>query len=575
MVTRLKEVAASADAVPAWQGCLQQNLMNAKTVDEAGLARAERVQRETGERLDRILSRLGIVSERDMAETLAATLDLPFIAEDAFPEYPLFPEEIVAKFVKHAQVLPVGEDEAGVRLAMADPLDTATADAVSLRLGRPVERCVAVGSALENALERLYSAGKSSIDTLAESLDEEPGEATDADVARLRDIANDAPVIRIVNLLMRKAVESGASDIHIEPFEARLRIRFRIDGLLQDVDAPPLRLHAAILSRIKIMAKLNIAERRLPQDGRIKVIIGGNEIDLRIATTPTLHGEGVVLRILDRESLTLDFAALGFSGDTLEAFRALLAKPNGIVLVTGPTGSGKTTTLYTALEELNSAERKIIAVEDPVEYQIDGVNQIQARPKIGLTFASALRSILRQDPDVIMIGEIRDLETARIAVQAALTGHLVLATLHTNTAAAAVNRLLDMGVEDYLLASTLNGVLAQRLVRRLCPLCRTEQAVLPDLLAHLGDGAVGDARFFSVNGCDACNGRGIRGRSALVELLTMDDRLRSRVLARADATALQVEAIEAGMKTMRMHGIEKAMAGECTLEEVMRVTNTA
>ena len=559
-------------APPAWQQRLQERLAEARTVDAAGLARAERVRHETGERLDRILSRLGIVSERDMAEALAATLDLDFVTDDAFPDYPLFPDEIAAKFVKHAQVLPIGEDETGVRLAMADPLDTATADAVSLRLGRPVERCVAVASALENALERLYSAGRSSIDTLADTLDDAPGEATDADVARLRDIANDAPVIRIVNLLIRKAVESGASDIHIEPFESRLRIRFRIDGLLRDMDAPPLRLHAAILSRVKIMARLNIAERRLPQDGRIKAVIAGKEIDLRVATTPTLHGEGVVLRILDRDALTLDFQALGFDGDTLDAFRLLLARPNGIVLVTGPTGSGKTTTLYTALEELNAAERKIITVEDPVEYQIDGVNQIQARPAIGLTFASALRSILRQDPDVIMIGEIRDLETARIAVQAALTGHLVLATLHTNTAAAAVSRLLDMGVEDYLLASTLNGVLAQRLVRCLCPECRTAQPVLPELLAHLGEQAPENARSFQADGCDACNGRGVRGRSALVELLTMDDRTRSLVLARADATRLQAEAVSAGMKTMRAHGIDKALAGDCTLQEVMRVT---
>ena len=559
-------------APPAWQQRLQERLAEARTVDAAGLARAERVRHETGERLDRILSRLGIVSERDMAEALAATLDLDFVTDDAFPDFPLFPDEIAAKFVKHAQVLPIGEDETGVRLAMADPLDTATADAVSLRLGRPVERCVAVASALENALERLYSAGRSSIDTLADTLDDTPGEATDADVARLRDIANDAPVIRIVNLLIRKAVESGASDIHIEPFESRLRIRFRIDGLLHDMDAPPLRLHAAILSRVKIMARLNIAERRLPQDGRIKAVIAGKEIDLRVATTPTLHGEGVVLRILDRDALTLDFSALGFDHTTLEAFRLLLARPNGIVLVTGPTGSGKTTTLYTALAELNAAERKIITVEDPVEYQIDGVNQIQARPAIGLTFASALRSILRQDPDVIMIGEIRDLETARIAVQAALTGHLVLATLHTNTAAAAVSRLLDMGVEDYLLASTLNGVLAQRLVRCLCPECRTAQPVLPELLAHLGEQAPEHARSFQADGCDACNGRGVRGRSALVELLTMDDRTRTLVLARADATRLQAEAVSAGMKTMRAHGIDKALAGDCTLQEVMRVT---
>lgn len=562
MATGVRDIHAD---VATFESLLGQTLLEGGTVDAAALERVERVRDESNERLDRIFSRLGIVGERDIAETVAGLLHLDLVEDTDFPDFPQLPEELAAKFIRHAQLIPLDDGET-VRLAMADPLDLASANAVSERLGRPVTRCVAIGSALENAIERLYGEGKSSIDTLAESLDETGSADTDADIARLRDLANDAPVIRIVNLLIRKAVEMTASDIHIEPFDTRLRVRFRVDGQLQDVDPPPMRLHAAVLSRIKIMAKLNIAERRLPQDGRIKAVINGKEIDLRVATSPTLHGEAVVLRILDREALRLDFPTLGFDAATTERFRDLLNRPNGIVLVTGPTGSGKTTTLYTAIEELNSAERKIITVEDPVEYQIDGVNQIHARPDIGLSFAHALRSILRQDPDVIMIGEIRDLETAKIAVQAALTGHLVLATLHTNTAAAAVSRLLDMGVEDYLLASTLNGVLAQRLVRKLCPACKTPHPVLPELT----DGKIDTA--YRTPGCTSCKGRGSQGRSAVLELLAIDDNLRSLILQRADAHNIAQAAQADGMQSMRDNGLDKVAAGICALDDVIRVT---
>ncbi|HUD53461.1 type II secretion system ATPase GspE, partial [Parvibaculum sp.] len=395
------------------------------------------------------------------------------------------------------------------------------------------------------------------------------------DVERLKDIASEAPVIRLVNLLITRAVEARASDIHIEPMDGELRVRYRVDGVLQEVESPPQRLSSAVISRIKIMAKLNIAERRLAQDGRIRLAVRGKDIDFRVSTTPTIHGESVVLRILDRGSLKLDFAALGFDDEILGAFRDVLDRPHGILLVTGPTGSGKTTTLYTSLLELNTPDKKILTIEDPVEYQLKGINQVQVKPQIGLTFATALRSFLRQDPDIMMIGEIRDLETAEIAVQAALTGHLILSTLHTNDAASAVTRLLDMGVEDYLLTSTINGIAAQRLVRRLCPHCRQPYEALPEMLERLGLGAFAAGRtvtLYRATGCAHCSHTGYLGRSSVLEVLAMTDRLRQLVLAHAESGLLRKAAIEDGMQTMHFHGLKKVLAGETTVEEVLRVT---
>ncbi|MFV0474128.1 MAG: GspE/PulE family protein, partial [Pikeienuella sp.] len=371
-------------------------------------------------------------------------------------------------------------------------------------------------------------------------------------------------VVRIVNLLIRRAAELGASDIHLEAFERRLRLRYRVDGVLQEADAPPAELRAAIVSRIKIMARLDIAENRLPQDGRVKTAALGRPLDLRVATTPTLHGEGVVIRLLDRAGLVLDFDALGVDETARAALFPLIGRSNGVLLVTGPTGSGKTTTLYAMLERLNLTERKIVTVEDPVEYQLEGVNQIQARPQIGLGFAEALRSILRQDPDVIMIGEIRDLETARIAVQAALTGHLVLATLHTNSAAAAINRLRDMGIADYLLAATVIGGVAQRLLRRLCPDCAE-----PDPAPAVEAGISG--AFRRPVGCASCAGAGYRGRVAALEVLTADDALRRLILDGADEMTIEAAAERGGMRTLRAHALQRAAAGETSLAEVARV----
>jgi len=370
-------------------------------------------------------------------------------------------------------------------------------------------------------------------------------------------------------------VEMLASDIHLESTENELRARYRVDGVLREIESPPSRLRNAIVSRVKIMAKMNIAERRLPQDGRIRMAVRGKEIDFRVSTTPAIHGESVVLRILDRGSLALDFTALGFDEDQLPKFLESLMRPHGIVLVTGPTGSGKTTTLYAALTRLNSPDVKILTAEDPVEYVLDGVNQVQVNPDIGLTFAGALQSFLRQDPDIMMIGEIRNLETAQIAVQAALTGHLVLSTVHTNDAASAMTRMLDMGIENYLLNSTVNAVLGQRLVRRLCEHCREPYQAPPELAASLdlaAAGHEGSATLYRPAGCPQCNGRGYQGRTMILELMVLDDDIRSLVLHRAEARELQAAAIRGGMQTMYLHGMRKALAGITTIEEVLRVT---
>jgi general secretion pathway protein E len=375
----------------------------------------------------------------------------------------------------------------------------------------------------------------------------------------------------MVNQIMSRAVEQRASDIHIEPFEDELRVRYRIDGVLHDMDSPPNNQTAAVISRIKLMAKLNIAERRLPQDGRIKMRLVGREIDLRVSSLPTLYGESVVLRILDRSSITVDLEKLGMPIGTLDDFTGMIEQPHGLLLVTGPTGSGKTTTLYGALDKINSPDKKIITIEDPVEYQLKGVNQIHVRAQIGLTFASGLRSIVRQDPDVIMVGEIRDPETAEIAIQAALTGHLVLATLHTNDAPGAISRLLDMGVEDYLLASSLIGVLAQRLVRQLCPECRTPEPPRPELGAEFGaDGDV--VTTYDAVGCAACAETGYRGRRGIYELLSVDEAIRKLIIARTPAEQIKAQAISAGMRTLRDDGWRKVREGTTTVAEVLRVT---
>ena len=460
--------------------------------------------------------------------------------------------------------------DAVLTLAMADPLDSFAPAALAAATGLRVAREVAVPVELDAAFGRLYPE-EGSGSPAPEGDEQAPKIEEDAE--RLRDLASEAPVIRLVNQIIGRAVENQASDIHIEPFEDRLRVRYRYDGVLQEAEAPPRGLAAAIVSRIKIMARLDIAERRLPQDGRIKLAVRGQEVDFRVSTIPSLHGEKVVLRVLDRDAVGFDFAKLGLAPAVVTRLRAALELPNGIVLVTGPTGSGKTTTLYTGLLALNVVARNVVTVEDPIEYQLRGINQIQVRPQIGLTFASLLRSILRQDPDVIMIGEIRDLETAEIAVQAALTGHLVLSTLHTNSAAASITRLRDMGVEDYLLTAALRGVLAQRLVRRLCPACRREEAAPPEMTARFGldqRTARRPITLFHPAGCPQCRQTGYRGRQAIAEFLTPDAAIEKLIFARADHAEIERAAVAAGMVPMFAAGLDAVLAGETALEEVVR-----
>jgi general secretion pathway protein E len=552
---------------------LGEILVQRGKLEAAALERALRLQQESGEKLGALLVTLGLVAQRDVAEALSHQLGLPLV--DAWPEIPILEEQVSPRFLRESRALPVREDAEELVLAMADPTDGYTIDAFRMVTGRRVRAMVAIPTELEAAMERLYGAGKSQLGQIVGDVEQRDELSLDADVQQLKDLASEAPVIRLVSLVITNALEMRASDIHIEPFENRLIVRYRIDGVLHEVESPPRRLSAAVISRIKIMANLDIAERRLPQDGRIRLRVQGKEIDLRVSTVPTMHGESVVMRILDKGGVALDFARLGFEDDMLELFLDVLHQPHGILLVTGPTGSGKTTTLYTALDRLNRPDVKILTVEDPVEYQMPGINQIQVKPQIELTFANALRSIVRQDPDVIMIGEIRDLETAQIAVQSALTGHLVLSTVHTNDAPGTVSRLLDMGVEDYLLTSTVIGILAQRLVRTLCASCKEPYTALPELVEQMQLKRFvpqGPITLWREKGCPACSNTGFTGRVGIMEMLPMTDALRSLIMRHANTTDLRVQAIAGGMVPMYDDGLRKALKGVTTFEEVLRVT---
>ncbi|MCC6202941.1 MAG: Flp pilus assembly complex ATPase component TadA [Gammaproteobacteria bacterium] len=552
---------------------LRAALFAAEAVSEADFARAKRIRGEQDgdEPLSALLVRMGFVSERAMAEALAQASGLPLIRNTDYAEEALVADVLSPRFLKEHGVVPIAFDEGALRLAMADPQRQVAVRAIELATSLPVLPAIGVSSEIQAAIDRLYA-----FETSARAVEGagHGDELNRTDVDQLRDMASEAPVVRLVNQVIQRAVDSRASDIHIEPFERVLKIRFRIDGVLRDEPSPPRQMGPAMISRIKIMADLDIAERRLPQDGRIKLWVHGQELDLRISTVPTLHGESLVMRLLKREAVDLDFTSLGFSEQLRARMQRALALPDGMIIVTGPTGSGKTTTLYTALHGLNTEERKVITVEDPVEYQLAGINQIQVNAAIGLTFANALSSIVRQDPDVIMVGEMRDLETVRICVQSALTGHLVLSTLHTNDAASSISRLLEMGAEDYLLNSTLNTVLAQRLVRLLCPACKAEYR--PDAgivhefrLDQLLHG--GELRLFHARGCEACGGTGYRGRVGILEMLTMTDTLRALVLRHAGATEIERVARNEGMDTMFEDGCRKALQGITTLEEVIRV----
>jgi general secretion pathway protein E len=551
-----------------------EHLVARGRLKEADLVRARRLQQENGEgNLVPLLTRLGLVSEREMGDALSEVLDLPLLSSKDCPEAPPANVQMSIRFLKQYRVVPIAETDTSVSLLMADPAEEYPQQAVALATGKTIERKVGFPSEIDDLIERYYGQGRSAMGAIVENLTDEQGRSED-DIEHLRDLASEAPVIRLVNLIIQRAVEQRASDIHIEPFESRLKVRYRIDGVLLEAESPPAASTAAVISRVKIMAKLNIAERRLPQDGRIPLRVQGKELDLRVSTVPTSFGESVVMRILDRESVVFDFHSLGFTDEFLPQFAKVLELPHGILLVTGPTGSGKTTTLYTALSKLNTPDVKIITVEDPVEYQIEGINQIQAKPQIGLDFAHALRSIVRQDPDIIMIGEMRDLETAKIAIQSALTGHLVLSTLHTNNAAGAVTRMLDMGVEDYLLTSTVNGVLAQRLVRRLESTHAERYDALPEVVEEFG------LRRYQPNEkiqlykpvASPLTATGYLGRTTIMEFLVMSDPLRRLVMQHADMGKLEEQARSEGMRTMYEDGLVKSLQGTTTIEEVLRVT---
>jgi general secretion pathway protein E len=549
-------------------------LVEGGTIDRRTLDRAGRVAVETGGRLDHVLTQLGLMSERGLAEALAQLIGAPLVEARDYPDTPLFLDRLKVKFLRKVRALPIADTNGRATLAMADPLDVFTRNAVAAALGHPVAVAVAVPIELEAAFDRLYAGSEEGGDGAA-LLDEvvPDAEPAEEDAERLKDLASEAPVIRLVNQLIARAVETHASDVHVEPFPDRLRVRYRYDGVLHEIEPPPARLQAAIISRIKIMARLDIAERRLPQDGRIKLTVRGHEIDFRVSTIPSLHGEKVVLRVLDRTAVEFDYEKLGLPADIRQGIERALELPNGMVLVTGPTGSGKTTTLYTGLLKLNTVARNVVTVEDPIEYQLAGINQIQVKPQIGLNFASLLRSILRQDPDVIMIGEIRDLETAQIAVQAALTGHLVLSTVHTNSAAATMTRLRDMGLEDYLMTATLKAVLAQRLVRRLCPECKAAEPAPGALIERFDMTRLAPTKAIALYhpvGCPACRGTGFRGRRAIAELLVPTRAIDRLIFEGAGDVAIEQAAVGEGMRPIFDSGLLAVLEGDTTIEEVAR-----
>jgi general secretion pathway protein E len=536
------------------------------------VARAHARAQTTGELIGEALVALGIVSEDDVLRGLALQQDLPYMWREEFPSSVPVLKNVSAKYLRQARVCPISVDGNVLTVASADPLNTLITDELRQVTGLNIKIVISPAVAITEAIDRTYDGAATPLQRIVEGMDDDGGGDGDEDVNHLRDMAFEAPVVRLVNLLIENAISSEASDIHIEPFEDTLRIRYRIDGILYEQEAPPRRLQAAVTSRIKIMAEMNIAERRLPQDGRIRVTLHGQRVDIRVSTMPTVHGESIVMRLLQRSSVFLPLERLGFPTATLARFESLIKRPHGILLVTGPTGSGKTTTLYAALDKINAPGVKIITVEDPVEYQLKGVNQIPVKPKIGLSFAQGLRHIVRQDPDVILVGEIRDLETAEVAIQASLTGHLVFSTLHTNDAPGAITRLQDMGVEPYLVASVLEGVLAQRLVRRICPNCRVPDTPAKADLDALGIEAPPDVTLFRGKGCEDCRGTGYRGRSGIYEMFVLDEDARSLILRRASTRDIRQHAIHRGMLTLRHDGWKRACEGVTTIEEILRVT---
>jgi general secretion pathway protein E len=531
--------------------------------------RVRRIQAESADRLPPVLLKLGLLSEEDLAAQLAEYSGCDRLNASDIPATRVDLPDLNASLFRTYALVPIRSVEGLLDVACWDATDAYGPRALEFATGLRVRRFVGTKSQLEQAALALYPiVGDEKRDELpADELGEEE------EFSRLKDLASDAPIIRLVQRVIDEAVRARASDIHFETSESSLLIRLRMDGMLLEFERHPKSWGAPIVSRVKVMAGLNIAERRLPQDGRIRVTVQGKDIDFRVATSPTLHGESLVLRILDKQDIQLDFDALGFPSEITERVADAVRRPHGIVLVTGPTGSGKTTTLYAALSLINRPDRKILTVEDPVEYVLAGVNQVPIRPQIGLTFAQALRSFLRQDPDVLMVGEIRDRETAETAVQASLTGHLLLSTLHTNSAAGAITRLLDMGIDDFLLTSTLHLILGQRLVRCLCMKCREPYSPSEEILHRYGVIAGGQEVWYRATGCAECRETGYRGRTTVLEALPMSEAVRAAVLRREDSHAIERIASGEGMLTLMQHGLDRVRNGKTSLEEVVRVTS--
>lgn len=558
-----------------------QLLVNNHLITEEHLGKALELQKKEGGRLGSNLVKLGFISEEKLVAFLSQQYGVPAVnlsdykIDNSLTKF--IPVEVAQKYM----MMPVARLGATLTVAMVDPSNVFAIDDVKFMTGYNVEPVVAAESAIRNAITECYGQ-TDALQTAMENFKMEEGElldfvqeeGEDVDLGELKQAVEEAPVVKLVNLILSEAINRGSSDIHLEPYEKIFRVRYRIDGVLYDIMKPPPKLKAALSSRIKIMSQLDIAERRLPQDGRIKLKIKGREVDLRVSTLPTLFGEKIVMRILDKGSLVLDLTKLGFEQAALKDFEEAISSPFGMVLVTGPTGSGKTTTLYSALSTINTMDVNIITAEDPVEYNLMGINQVQVKEEIGLTFASALRSFLRQDPDIIMVGEIRDFETAEIAVKAALTGHLVLSTLHTNDAPSTISRLLNMGIEPFLVSASVVLILAQRLCRKVCSQCKEEDKVSTQALVNIGfsEEEAKTIKCFKGKGCSTCSDTGYKGRIALYEVMPVKDEIKELILEGASAAEVKKAAVKVGMKTLRMSGLTKIKEEVTTLEEVMRVT---
>lgn len=557
---------------------LGELLIKKNLISSQQLQKAQEEQRKTGGRLGHALTKLGYIKEQELTAFLSQQYGVPSInlsdfeiAEDVLA---LVPKEVIEKH----QVIPVNKSGANLIVAMADPSNILAMDDLKFLTGYNIDPVVASEAAIKAAIEKYFNQEEKIDDVLAD-FDDANVDVIDTDenidLNDLTKSAEDAPVVKLCNMILMDAVKKGASDIHIEPYEKSFRVRFRIDGILYEMMKPPLKMKNSILSRIKIMSKLDIAERRLPQDGRIKLKMSKDkEMDYRVSVLPTLFGEKAVLRLLDKGNLQLDMTKLGFEAKALSDFKGAIDKPFGMVLVTGPTGSGKTTTLYSALSELNQTSDNISTAEDPVEFNLPGINQVQMQDGIGLNFAAALRSFLRQDPDTIMVGEIRDFETAEIAVKAALTGHLVLSTLHTNDAPSTINRLLNMGIEPFLVASSVNAILAQRLARKICGGCKEEQAITPQALidAGMNPETASTVKLYHGKGCATCSNTGYKGRIAVYEVMPIGDEIKEFILNGASTAEIKREAMRLGMKSMRQAALSKLEEGMTTLEEVFRVS---